>query len=76
MPFDIIGFFSNSNVLLYLSGYIIGGIPFGLLLAKFFSGVDIKQEGSKSIGATNVLRVLKEKDPKKPQKDCYCYTSM
>lgn len=65
MPFDLIGFFTNSNVLLYLGAYIIGGIPFGLILAKVFAKVNIKEEGSKSIGATNVLRVLKDKDPKK-----------
>ncbi len=41
----------------------MGGIPFGLLLAKFFAGIDIRQYGSGNIGATNVLRVLKEKNP-------------
>jgi len=38
-------------------------VPFGLILAKIFAKVDIKQSGSKSIGATNVLRVVKEKNP-------------
>lgn len=56
-------FFSNSNILAYLAAYLIGAIPFGLVLAKMFAGVDIKSEGSKSIGATNVLRVVKQKDP-------------
>ena len=56
-------FFFNTNVQLYIAAYLIGGIPFGLLLAKFFAGVDVKSAGSKSIGATNVLRVVKEKDP-------------
>jgi len=56
-------FLSNSNVLAYLAAYLIGAIPFGLVLAKIFAGVDIKSEGSKSIGATNVLRVVKQKDP-------------
>ena len=53
----------NENILFYLAAYLIGGIPFGYLLAKIFAGVDIKQEGSGNIGATNVLRVLKERDP-------------
>jgi len=55
---------TNQNTLLYLAVYLISGIPFGYLLAKFFAGVDIKNEGSGNIGATNVIRVVKQKDPK------------
>jgi len=54
----------NQNILLYLAAYLLSGIPFGYLLAKKFAGVDIKQAGSGNIGATNVLRVVKEQDPK------------
>ena len=56
-------FLANTNVQFYLAAYLIGGIPFGLLLAKFFAGVNVKEGGSKSIGATNVLRVVKETNP-------------
>ena len=53
----------NINLLFYLSAYFIGGIPFGYILTKYYANIDITQEGSKAIGATNVLRVLKQKDP-------------
>lgn len=38
--------------------YLIGGIPFGLLIARWRSGIDIRQHGSGNIGATNVGRTL------------------
>ena len=56
-------FFFNTNVQFFILAYLVGGIPFGLLLAKKFAGVDIKASGSGSIGATNVLRVVKETNP-------------
>ncbi|MBL1244086.1 MAG: glycerol-3-phosphate 1-O-acyltransferase PlsY [Sulfurimonas sp.] len=56
-------FLFNTNVQFFIAAYLVGGIPFGLLLAKKFAGVDIKASGSGSIGATNVLRVVKETNP-------------
>ena len=56
-------FLTNTNALFFIAAYLVGGIPFGLILAKQFAGVDVKASGSKSIGATNVLRVVKESDP-------------
>src|ERR1700751_5361482 len=40
-----------------LASYLIGAIPFGYLIARW-RGVDIFQQGSCNIGATNVARVL------------------
>ncbi len=56
-------FFTNPNVLFYIAAYLVGSIPFGLILAKKFAGVNVQESGSKSIGATNVLRVVKQTNP-------------
>ncbi len=53
----------NINIAFYIAVYLVASIPFGYLLAMKFAQVDIKKEGSGNIGATNVLRVVKQKDP-------------
>lgn len=46
---------------LVILGYLAGSIPTGLLLTKAFSDVDPRKEGSRNIGATNILRTAGKK---------------
>ena len=39
-------------------GYLCGSIPWGLWLGRRFRGIDVREHGSKNLGATNVYRVL------------------
>ncbi|MFN5118441.1 MAG: glycerol-3-phosphate 1-O-acyltransferase PlsY [Cyanobacteriota bacterium] len=39
-------------------GYLLGSLPSGWLAGRWLAGIDLRQEGSGSTGATNVLRVL------------------
>jgi glycerol-3-phosphate acyltransferase PlsY len=48
---------SITAFLLPLAAYLLGSIPFGLILAKVFRGTDVRKEGSGNIGAANVSRV-------------------
>ena len=58
----------NINLWFYLSAYLLGSIPFGFVLAKIFAKVNIREFGSTNIGATNVMRVVKQKDAKLAKK--------
>ena len=40
-----------------IAAYILGSIPFGVLIAKS-KGIDIREHGSGNVGATNVFRVV------------------
>ncbi len=49
------------TVLLLISSYLIGSIPFGLVVGKGIAKIDIREHGSKNIGSTNAIRVLGKK---------------
>lgn len=43
---------------LMLLAYLLGSIPTGYILARMLKGIDIREHGSGSTGATNVLRIV------------------
>ena len=45
-------------LLLSAAGFLIGGIPSGLIMGRLFGGPDLRRSGSQNIGATNAFRVL------------------
>lgn len=46
------------NVVLLLIAYLLGSIPSGYWAGKLLKGIDIREQGSGSTGATNVLRTV------------------
>ncbi|PZD74757.1 Glycerol-3-phosphate acyltransferase [Acaryochloris thomasi RCC1774] len=46
------------NGVILIAAYFLGSFPTGFLLGKALQGIDIREHGSKSTGATNVLRTL------------------
>jgi glycerol-3-phosphate acyltransferase PlsY len=43
---------------LILIAYLLGSLPTGYLIARSFKGIDIREHGSGSTGATNILRTV------------------
>ena len=43
-------------IIIAIYSYLLGSIPFGLILTKIFLKKDIREVGSGNIGTTNVLR--------------------
>ncbi|MCG3084319.1 MULTISPECIES: glycerol-3-phosphate 1-O-acyltransferase PlsY [unclassified Anoxybacillus] len=46
------------SVLLVIFGYLLGSIPFALIVGKVGYGIDIREHGSGNLGGTNTFRVL------------------
>lgn len=44
-----------------LAGYLLGAIPFGILISRLVKGIDVRRYGSGKIGATNVIRTVGSK---------------
>lgn len=49
------------TIILLIISYLIGSIPFGLVLGKGICKIDISKEGSGNIGSTNAIRILGKK---------------
>jgi len=47
-----------SLIVICLLSYLIGSFPTGIVLGRVFRGIDVRDHGSKTMGATNVMRVL------------------
>ena len=49
------------NYFIFVLAYLIGSVPFGLVVGKLFYGVDIREHGSGNLGGTNTFRTLGKK---------------
>lgn len=45
-------------ILVILASYLIGSIPFGLIVGKIWANLDVREYGSGNIGTSNVLRTV------------------
>jgi glycerol-3-phosphate acyltransferase PlsY len=50
-----------SKALLVVAAYLLGAVPFGLVLTRIFTGKDVRSVGSGNIGASNVARAAGKK---------------
>jgi len=49
---------NTAHLVVYISGYLLGSFPSGLIVGKLWKGEDVRDYGSHNIGATNAFRVL------------------
>lgn len=50
-----------NGLLLLLAAYLIGSIPFPVIVSRLVMGIDLRQHGTGNMGATNAARVLGKK---------------
>jgi glycerol-3-phosphate acyltransferase PlsY len=46
------------NLIIVVLSYLLGSVPFGLIMGKMWKGIDIRDQGSRNAGFTNVYRVV------------------
>jgi len=50
-----------TNIVLFAFSYLIGSIPFALIIGKLFYNTDIREHGSGNVGTSNTFRILGKK---------------
>lgn len=50
-----------TTYLLFIVSYLLGSIPFALVVGKIGYGIDIREHGSGNLGGTNTFRTLGKK---------------
>ena len=56
---------------LFVAAFLLGSIPFGLIISKVFYHTDLREHGSGNIGTTNAIRTM----GKVGATPCSCWTS-
>ena len=46
------------NILILVIAFLLGSVPWGLVISKVFYGKDLREEGSGNIGTTNAIRSM------------------
>lgn len=50
-----------TNIILFIFAYLIGSVPFALIIGKVFYNTDIRKHGSGNVGTSNTFRTLGKK---------------